>query len=116
MFATANGMPMIVRASRKAVTTWARASSQPSRMSQMMFPMNERTPAVGLGDGSPAEGPHHEPCDPERRDAERDGDYQNACQDAGQDVGEPKPESGQHEPDDVSEDPHRVIVARRTEK
>jgi hypothetical protein len=51
-FAIANGMPMIVIARRHAVTTWAIASSQPSRMSQMMFPMNEPTPAVGFAGSS----------------------------------------------------------------
>ena len=103
-FATANGMPMMVMASSSAVTRWASASSQPSRMSQTMFPMNVPTPAVGL---AMVVRPKGQTTNPAMRNAAIPngmGDDQDARQDAGQDIDEPEPESGEHEPDDVADE------------
>ena len=38
-------MPMIVRQSRMPAVRWPSASSQPTRMIQMMLPMSEPMPA-----------------------------------------------------------------------
>lgn len=112
--ATANGMPTTVRQRRKAVTTWAMASSQPRRMSQINVADERAHPRGRLRDGGPAEGPDDEAGDAERGGTEGDGEDQDAGQDAGHDVGEPQPDPREDEPDDVAKEPHGDIVALRT--
>jgi hypothetical protein len=103
-FATANGMPMIVSAGRNAGRHVCEREL-PAEQNEPDDVVDERPDTGGgLWDGGPTERPHRESCDSECGDTERDHDDQNAGHDARQDVKEPQPESGEHEPDDVPEE------------
>src|SRR5699024_7886313 len=75
----------------------------------------ERRPEAGVGAAGDlsAERPEHVPGDPERSDAPRDGDDQDAADQARDRVGDRQLEPGQQEPDHVQYRAHRPSVRAR---
>jgi hypothetical protein len=73
----------------------------------------------GAGTGPPhdpaAERPQREAGDSEAREPKGDRDDQDEGQDSEERVEERQPESGQHEPDDVEDQPHDASVSGSAE-
>jgi hypothetical protein len=89
------------------------ADRQPDAGEDQPDDVADRRPRAGgrLVDDGPAERPQRVPRDPERRDAERNGDDEDAADDSRRDVAYCEPQASEDQPDDVEDSVHRVHLS-----
>jgi hypothetical protein len=105
-----SGMPMIVMQRRTPLTTCPRASHHPHSSNQTTLPMAEATPASSRRTTVRPKGQRQSWAIRKAATPKWDRDDQDEHEQRRERVGDRQPEAGEHQPDDVEQDPHAATL------